>query len=193
MGGTNSKFPTKGELGHMSKESLNELMINLKEEMKSNDDAKIKQKLKKNIKKLKEFLKSDHHHSNMDMDDHLSAIAHHRKSPVSHRRKSPVAHSAFAHHRKSPVAHRKSPVAHSSLVHHHKLPVVHPKLPVDHSAFAHHRKSPVAHRKSAVARRHDHVKSLMSHFVDDNSSVASSVNMDKESMNMHDFSFSHKH
>jgi hypothetical protein len=174
MGGTNSKFPTKGELKNMSKESLHELMDNIKEELKSTDDLKLKKKYRKNIKKLKDVLHVNHH-NDMDMMDHHSDFARVRKSPVHRKsprkspvhRKSPVGHSAFALHRKSHAGHsafalhRKSPVGHSAFA-------LHRKSPVGHSAFSHHRKSPVGHS----AFSHHNRSSFM---MDDNSSVASSV------------------
>ena len=171
MGGTNSKFPTKGELKNMSKESLHELMENIKEELKSSNDVKLKRKYRKNIKKLKEFLHvnhSDNRMNHMDMMDHHSvrkSPARVRKSPVR-ARKSPV--------RKLPV--RKSPVG---------------KLPVRKSPFAlrknpnfafSHRVEPDHNLSAFASLQRNQNRSAFSHhnrssfMMDDNSSVASSDN-----------------
>lgn len=166
MGGTNSKFPTKGELKNMSKESLHELMENIKEELKSSNDVKLKRKYRKNIKKLKEFLHvnhSDNRMNHMDMMDHHSV----RKSP--------------ARVRKSPVRARKSPVR--------KSPVG--KLPVRKSPFAlrknpnfafSHRVEPDHNLSAFASLQRNQNRSAFSHhnrssfMMDDNSSVASSDN-----------------
>jgi hypothetical protein len=186
MGGTNSKFPTKGELKNMSKESLNELMENIKEQLKSSDDVKLKRKYRKNIKKLKEFLHvnhSDNRMNHMDMMDHHTvrkSPARVRKSPVRARKspvlKSPVLKSPVL---KSPVGKlpvRKSPVG--------KLPVR--KSPValrrnPNSAFSH-RVEPDHNLSAFASLQRKQNRSAFSHhnrssfMMDDNSSVASSDN-----------------